>query len=102
MSHDFAALVTERNKQMRRPARLQSCVFALAAIVCLFSAPFVYGQDKSISVNMVELLANPEKFDGQVVTVFGFLTMDHQKHHPMMGAFLSLHEEDAKISCQTE
>jgi hypothetical protein len=52
------------------------------------------GQDRS-TPSMIQLLANPEKFDGKVVTLIGFLTLDHQKHHAAMG-FLSLHEEDAK------
>lgn len=52
-----------------------------------------FGQDPS-SPGMISLLANPERFDGKLVTVFGFLTLDRQEHHAPK-AFIFLHEEDA-------
>jgi 3-mercaptopyruvate sulfurtransferase SseA len=43
---------------------------------------------------LIALLANPEKFDGKQITVFGYLVIDRQKKH-IPEAFLFLHEEDA-------
>lgn len=55
----------------------------------------VLGQERSAAVSIVELLANQDRFDGKLVTLVGFLTIDTQKKHAAM-AFLHLHEEDAK------
>jgi len=48
-----------------------------------------------IAVNMVELIANPEKFASKVVVVRGFLIIRQEPHHGAE-SFLYLHEEDAK------
>jgi hypothetical protein len=65
--------------------------------VCGFGQ-FCSAQGKSIgpiAVTMVELIANPEKFDGKMVIVRGFLVIDREPRHGVE-SFLYLHEEDAK------
>ena len=68
--------------------------FLLVAAVALFSSPPVHSQEKP-SAGLITLLANPDKFDGKQITVIGYLVLDRQKKH-IPGAFLFLHEEDAK------
>jgi hypothetical protein len=44
---------------------------------------------QAVSVSMLHLLTTPEQFDGKLVSVIGFLTMDHE------GDLLFAHQEDA-------
>ena len=44
---------------------------------------------QAVSVSMLQLLTTPEQFDGKLVSVIGFLTMDHE------GDLLFAHQEDA-------
>jgi hypothetical protein len=71
-------------------------VMNIIALGCLALGCFNWasGDDRVQGTNMVALLASPDKFDGKVVSVLGFLVLDHQKHHAA-AAFLFLHEEDA-------
>jgi len=53
------------------------------------------GQDKPIGVTLIQLLACPEKFDGKLVMVWGFLSIENEKKHgPHVNLYL--HQEDAK------
>ncbi|HYM74911.1 MAG TPA: hypothetical protein VE377_02945 [Candidatus Dormibacteraeota bacterium] len=76
---------------MERKRIINLILLASLALSCQSA----FGQGEGRGVNIIALLANPEKFDGKVVSVLGFLTIDHQKSHAAIG-FLFLHEEDAK------
>ena len=67
-------------------------VIVLAGSV--LAGPGGFGDDRAIPVSLIQLLANPDKFDGKLVTVQGFLNLEHEKHHGARG-FLFLHPEDA-------
>jgi hypothetical protein len=74
----------------------------LLVIVALagFAPGFSYwsqnvGHDNPISVSVIELIATPEKLDGRLISVHGFLHFQREKH-TVIAAFLYLHEEDAK------
>jgi hypothetical protein len=64
---------------------------AIASILCLvavLSGPVDGQQPAAPRISMIQLIANPEKFDGQLVSVVGFLTMGEE------GTGLWLHETD--------
>ncbi len=65
-------------------------------LICsLLAAPIGLSQDRPIAVNLIQLIANPEKFDGTAVAVKGFLRIDRERNHQGT-VFLYLHQEDAK------
>jgi hypothetical protein len=66
----------------------------------LFASLLLCGSVRSnkeapLTISMIQLLANPERFDRKSVTVWGFLVMERQPQHSP-DASLSLHEEDAE------
>ena len=67
--------------------------FVLATL--LLSGTVLSCQEPPMPVSMVQLIVNPEKFDTRLVTVQGFLTLEHEKHH-IARSVLFLHQEDAK------
>lgn len=73
--------------------RQMTSMLAAVSVLLLACRPGV-SQAQAAGVNMIVLLSNPEKFDGKIVELRGFLSLDHQVHHAPM-AFLFLHEEDA-------
>lgn len=66
----------------------------LAVVSLILACQPVVSQVQATGTSMITLLSNPEKFDGKLVELRGFLALDHQVHHTPM-AFLFLHEEDA-------
>jgi hypothetical protein len=48
-----------------------------------------------LSPTIIQLLANPEKFDGKLVDIRGYLVIEHQPRHASQAA-IWLHEEDAR------
>lgn len=65
------------------------------AIGCTFLACAGLGQDRTPTASIIELIANPERFDNKLVTVQGFLRIGLEKHHSTE-AVLYLHQEDAR------
>lgn len=61
--------------------------FALCMTVLFLFCPFVLGQ-ADLSVSLIRLIANPEKYDGEPVGVIGFLRLEFE------GNMIYLHEED--------
>jgi hypothetical protein len=61
--------------------------FALFITVLFVFCPRVIGQ-ADISVSLIQLIANPEKYDGKQVEVIGFLRLEFE------GNRIYLHEED--------
>ena len=69
---------------------------ALLIIACLLLAvPSTISQERPLTANVIELLANPEKFNEKSVTVRGFLLI-LGGHHDIVSYFLYLHREDAE------
>ena len=62
---------------------------ALFATILLGLSPLVLSQ-ADLSVSLIRLIANPEKYDGEIVTVVGFLRLEFE------GNMIYLHEEDFK------
>ena len=63
---------------------------------CLLLHPYYGGgEERPRPVSIIELIAAPEKFDGQVVTVRGFLLVSKGEHDLIMH-FLCLAKEDAE------
>jgi hypothetical protein len=52
------------------------------------------GQDGVKHANLIELMVNPRKFDGTLVTVHGYLVMS-ESAHDISASFLYLYKEDA-------
>ena len=40
-----------------------------------------FAQERAIGVSVIELMANPEKFNNRVVEVTAFLVIEHQPRH---------------------
>ena len=63
----------------------------LIALICiLFATPLTLPSAETdvVDVTMVQLISNPERFDGKVVRVIGFLRLEFE------GDVLYLHRED--------
>jgi hypothetical protein len=52
------------------------------------------GQDGAQHANLIELMVNPRKFDGTMVTVHGYLVLS-EPVHDISASFLYLYKEDA-------
>jgi hypothetical protein len=61
----------------------------------LFLYLLASAQDQSIRAGLIEVLANPENFNGKMVIVQGFLRIDHEPLHEVR-AILYIHQEDAR------
>jgi hypothetical protein len=69
---------------------------AVAVLFCAFLAGGVgSGQERPVTIRLTDLLANPEKFDGKVVSVRGFFLVSGG-HRDMVSYFLCLSREDAE------
>ena len=44
------------------------------------ASPIAPGQDRPRPPTLIELLANPSKFDGSIVTTRGYFVFDDRKH----------------------
>jgi len=69
---------------------------ACVLIGCAILVGPALAQDRPITASLIELIAAPEKFDGKLVKVQGYLSIDHEKPNGIYHAFLYLHQEDAK------
>jgi len=68
----------------------------LVILVCSFLTGAVgIGQERPVPVRLTDLLANPEKFDGKLISVRGFFLVSGG-HHDMVSYFLCLSREDAE------
>ncbi|MGA8269216.1 MAG: hypothetical protein WCC76_16050 [Candidatus Acidiferrales bacterium] len=66
---------------------------ALVCILLLTALPAVPSTaEQPVNVTMVQLIANPQKFDGKVIRVIGFLRLEFE------GNVLYLHREDYENS----
>jgi hypothetical protein len=67
------------------------------ALLCSLFAGAGLAQNRPVplGLSLIQLMANPEKFDGKLVTVQGFLRIGQEPKHGIE-AVLYLHEEDAK------
>ena len=61
----------------------------------LLASSIAPGQDRPKPTTLIELLANPEKFDGVTVTVLGYFVFD-DREHDISAYFLYLNREDAE------
>jgi hypothetical protein len=70
-----------------------------SCIVCFFLMGQVsFGQDdRYFPISLMELMANPEKLSGKIITIRGFIQIQHEPRE-LTAATLYLHEEDAKHS----
>jgi hypothetical protein len=66
-----------------------TCVLILLSL--RMSAPTCWAQpaQQAISVSMLQLIATPEQFNGKLISVIGFVTLDKE------GDLLFAHQEDA-------
>ena len=62
-------------------------LIALACVMTALSCGLVHAQEPT-DVTLVRLIANPEKFDGKLIRVIGFLRLEFE------GNVLYLHRED--------
>ena len=76
------------NKTCRRALALSAVTMVL--LTALSAPPFSSAQNNPIrnSVSIVQLIATPEKYDGKVVLVMGFLRLEFE------GDAIYLHEDD--------
>jgi hypothetical protein len=82
-------------------SKMKHVISFLVAIVSL-AGPVSFSQDsKYFPVSMIELMANPEKLNGAVVSVRGFLQIQLGMRE-LTSASLYLHEEDAKYALDNE
>jgi len=71
--------------------RLSRCfVFGCLLVISKFGP----AQQQGVPTSLIQLIANPERFDGKLVVVHGFLRIGHEKHHGTE-TVLYLHQEDA-------
>jgi hypothetical protein len=70
-------------------------MFQLSILCFLLAVPVAIGQERPLSPSLIELLASPERFDGKLVTVRGFLLVLGGRHD-IIGYVLYLHKEDAE------
>ena len=67
---------------------------ALLLLVCLIPTNHAtFGQDRPAPISLVRLIANPEKFEGKLVTVRGYLIMTGPRD--LVTYILFLHKDDA-------
>jgi hypothetical protein len=66
----------------------------LALLFSLLLGPAL-GQDRPVSVSLIQLIANPDKFDGALVSVRGYL-LRMGGNHDIAAHLLFLHKEDAE------
>jgi hypothetical protein len=69
---------------------LRIAVLALSSLLC----SIIVGQEPAKHASVIELIVNPTKFDGTLVTVEGYLLMSRPKHD-IAATVLYLHREDA-------
>jgi hypothetical protein len=74
-------------------ANVWFCSFILAC--SLLVAPSTSAQKTPLQASLIELLANPDKFDGKLVATMGYLVVGHEPKH-CVHVLLYLHQEDAK------
>jgi hypothetical protein len=60
----------------------------------LFSVTAAFAQRQPKIVSLIQLIASPQKFDGNLISVHGYLVRVGEKHDTS-ATFLYLHKEDA-------
>lgn len=70
---------------------LAACAFGCL----LFGSVGASAQERAKPVSLIQLVATPERFDGKLVMLQGFVKFDREPKHGV-NVFLYLHEEDAK------
>jgi hypothetical protein len=72
------------------PLKVTENVGKIAAMLILLSSSFVFSSqsEQARNVSLLELITSPEKFDGQLIAVVGFLEMSRD------GDLLYLHRAD--------
>lgn len=70
-------------------------VIAILLGSLLLSGPVRPDKDAPLTLNLIQLLASPDKFDRKTVKVRGYLLLDQQPQHSP-NAYLFLHVEDAE------
>jgi hypothetical protein len=73
---------------------MKYAIMALFLASLLLSGPLRPTKDEPINMSLIQLLANPERFDRKSVRVWGYLLMEHQPGHSP-DATLFFHKEDA-------
>lgn len=69
--------------------------YFVIVIACALSLGVIaYGQTQLRTVSLVEVIARPEKFDGELVALQGFMRFDREPKHGV-SVSLYLHQEDA-------
>jgi len=71
--------------------------FAFLSLLLLPLEPG-FAQNRPLPVTLPQLIRSPEKFDGRLITVEGFLDIEQEKTHGIVGAFLFLNRDDAQQS----
>jgi hypothetical protein len=67
--------------------------FVLGCLLFLYLMASAQGQD--MRAGLIEVLGNPENFNGKMVIVQGFLRIEHEPLHGVR-AILYIHQEDAR------
>jgi len=75
--------------------RTLSIPILVAGLLCLGLDGLAQGKNSVLPVSIIDVIANPEKYEGQKVAVIGFLVIEREPRHPIR-ASLHVHEEDAK------
>lgn len=70
-------------------------ILILILACSVFAGVCAWGQHVPQSVSLIRLIASPEKFDGKLVTVRGFLVADWSGHDNHAVGVLYLYKEDA-------
>jgi hypothetical protein len=72
------------------------CLVSLILGCLFFTGSFGLGQVRPKPASLIQLIANPERFDGKVVKVSGFLLLSEHPEFFGQQPALYLHQEDAK------
>jgi hypothetical protein len=68
-----------------------------ALLGCLLLAGSTGSREESpVAVSLIQIIANPEKFDGKLVSVQGLLAMGKPPYHYGEQPILYMHEEDGR------
>jgi hypothetical protein len=70
--------------------------FSFVLTCSLLACSIGLSQDRPIAVSLIQLIVNPEKFDGKVVAVKGFLRIDHEDPNHHGTVLLYLNQEEAR------
>jgi hypothetical protein len=66
----------------------------LISICVLLCCSESIAQDRAVPATLIQLIANPDQFDGKLIAVRGYLVMVGG-HHDVSATFLNVSREDA-------